>query len=435
LTLTPGNFRSFARAGAAVLVAAALGSAIGAITLRAQFQIQSPTADFSNLPPKQSELQKAAEEDVARAQKEVAALITAQADDFPALSAADKEDTIIVNAALVYERVVKQRLENVGLGCHEGEVALMAWFDYWRSLQEAGIEDNPAVFPIVDGTPRHGSFDLPDRIFETIYSRCLTEAYDRCVATGDFPRIFVPLVAMQRVWERFLGRKIPSSWIDAFVRDARLCGQWQLRIATDFDVTGPPNTCCTYSAKVHRDIALHWEPNGFGIGNIYNSTVDGDGDIVVDALSVKGICKPTTKPATATEKAKARLRGLVFKELENGTSSPRHVWLQFNSGQANTAYTLHCPGRDVGPIPYYVDGADVEPVLVETARAAPFPDEDPGGLLILDNKAQSSDPDTPSAWRFAAHPFRADLTIDETTNDTVATHHVHVTIRLTHTPH
>ncbi len=382
-------------------------------------------------------LRAAAESDLEQTEKEVHALFSADAPGFAASVGSERLDKEIRNADIAFERVVRPRLDNATLGCHEARVALAAWFTYWRPLQEAGIADNPDVFPIYDGKARTGSFDIPKRIMDALAGECASEAHDRCVATGDLPYIFGQLVALQRFWEVFLGQEMPQGWIDAFVRAAKLCGQWTLNIKTEFSQTAIDPSCCGVQGKMHRDITLRWEPNGTGIGNIFNSTIVGESDVVVDAFDFNGsICERQHGPPVQKEQAKAKLAGLVFQQTDYGTITPRHVWLDIQFGYVETEYSARCPyHQDIGPGQWPADEFELDPQLLSNRDAATVVEPDIHGLLILDNREGSSSPDVPSLWQFSPKPFRADLDIQHTMLFARVNYDARLTLRLTHTPH
>jgi hypothetical protein len=373
-------------------------------------------------------------------EKEVQALISAETPDFINSAGDERVDTMIRNANLMFERVVRPHLDNASLGCHEATVGLVAWFSYWRPLQNAGVADNPDVFPIVDGQARSNSFDLPDHIFETLVGLCASEAHDRCVATGDLPYIFEGLVELQRVWEVFLGREMRPGWVSAFVRAAQACGQWTLSVRTEFAQKGPPLPalgCCGIQGKMHRDIALRWEPNGSGIGNIFNSTIAGESDVIVDTLDFNGdLCTRSHGSPAQVEKAKAKILRLVFSQSNKGLVTPRHVWLAIQFGEVDTQYSARCPEHmDIGPAEWPADEFEVAPLLLTNSDATTFQDPDIHGLLISDNRALSFEPDVPSLWAFSSTPFRADLDISHAETPIYGSLNARLTLRLTHTPH
>ncbi|MEP6885566.1 MAG: hypothetical protein ABJC66_12535 [Gammaproteobacteria bacterium] len=403
-----------------------------------------PPSSGVNWPLDPSAVQAAAAADVAQSEKEVASLIASQASGFDPDSPRDRLDQEVSGAALVYERIVKPRLENnAALGCHESQLGLMAWFSYWQSLQFFGIDDNPDIFPMLDGVHRKNQHDLPDRVFETLVGLCANEAYEQCVATGDFPVIFEKLLGLQHVWEYLLGREMKPGWVDAFIRYGKLCGQWTLSVKTEFKNAGQQSaddqTCCGIFGKMHRDIPLRWEPNGSGLGNIYNSTIVGEADVTVDQLDFSGICNPTHTAPVQTERAKGKLTGLVFKHSMDSSNkalvTPSHVWLEIQFGEVDTTYTVHCrPAPDAGPFPQRADEWEVAPWILLDGDAVSVEEPEIRGVLIADNRAFKSD--VPSLWKFSSHPFRADLDIHPPPHVTsVESDDVRMVLRLTHTPH
>jgi hypothetical protein len=384
-------------------------------------------------------VQAAAARDVEQAKEEVDALVSTEGRDFRAAGADEKTDTEIINANLFYQRVVRLQLDNAVLGCHQAEVALFGWFDYWRILQNMGIAEDPDVFPIVDGVARSNSFDFPERIIDSGVGQCAQEAHDRCVATGDFSSIFIPLAALQRTWEVMLGREMKQGCVDAFVRAAKLCGQWTLAINTDFETKGIPGSCCGIFGKIHRDITLHWEPNGTGLGNIYYSTIVGEGDLTVDSLDFSGICSHTHTPPAQTEKAKAKIAGLVFEKSDKGLVTPRHVWLEIQFGQVETKLSARCPkpekSLEFDNWGWLADEFEVSPLLLANRDVVTAQEPDIQGFLIADNPSFSSSLEVPSLWKFSLTPFRADLDISRSDSTHIASHYVRMTLRLTHTPH
>jgi len=426
------------RGAGALLMSVVLAVGFGPVGVRAQiFPTAPPPSSGVNWPPDPGAVRAAAEADLEQSEKEVAALVAAQAPDFGAGSADEKVDTTVRNAAIVFERVVRPRLGNASVGCHEAQLGLMAWFSYWRPLQEAGIEDSPDVFPMLDGKARTGEFDLPKRVLETYVGVCASEAHDRCVATGDFVRIFEGLVLLQRSWEALLGQEMPAGWVDAFVRGAKACGQWTLSVRTDFTEQGLPKSCCGIQGKMHRDIRLRWEPNGSGIGNIFYSTIVGESDVIVDTLDfTSSLCDKSHGSPAQVEQAKAKILGLVFDQSGKGPVTPRHVWLAIQFGEVDTTYSARCPEHiNIGPAEWPADELEVSPLLLYNRDARRYQDEDIHGLLINDNRAFSSEPDVPSLWTFSSTPFRADLDVSRADSPIYGSRGTRLTLRLTHTPH
>ena len=217
--------------------------------------VQSPPPSAgAEWPLEPSVVQAQAEKDIQEAQNEVDRLIHVQSEGFDSADPHEKTDVIVRNAALMFERVVRPRMENATLGCHESEVGSIAWFSYWRQLQFWGVADNPDVHPLVLGYRSTGTLDLPDSYFDTLFGLCASEAHDRCVATGDFPGVFEPLTAMERIWNNFMGKKMKPGWVNMVVGYARACGQWTLSIRTDFRHLGTQSsedeTCCGITGKV-----------------------------------------------------------------------------------------------------------------------------------------------------------------------------------------
>jgi hypothetical protein len=250
-------------------------------------------------------------------------------------------------------------------------------------------------------------------------------------------------LSLQRFWEVLLGQEMPQGWVDAFVNAAKLCGQWTLNIKSDFTQKAVftqkgVNSCCGVQGKMHRDITLRWEPNGSGLGKIFNSTIVGESDVVVDAFDFNGtLCEKSHGPPKQTERAKAKLIGLVFTQSDQGLVTPRHVWLEIQFGNVETEYSARCPyHQDIGPAKWPADEFELDPLLLKNRDAVAVEDlPEIHGLLVLDNRESSSNPEVPSLWTFSSKPFRADLDIHRTDTTAYVAYDARLTLRLTHTPH
>ncbi len=188
--------------------------------------------------------------------------------------------------------------------------------------------------------------------------------------------------------------------------------------------------------KEAQALIVDWEPNGSGIGNIFNSTITGESDVVVDASDLNGdICEKKHGPPAQVEKANAQILRLDFSQSDKGLVTPRHLWLAIQFGEVDTQYSARCPAHmDIGPAEWPAGEFEVGPLLLANRDATSFRDPDLHGLMIADNKAFSFDLDVSSLWTCSSNPFRADLDISHAETPLYGSRDARLTLRLTHTP-
>lgn len=328
------------------------------------------------------------------------------------------------------KEILVPRLKDAGLGCDEGQKALSAWFGYWRQMQLLGAVDDPAIAVVFNGVTYRSSDDLPEQLVPTFFDRCMSELYQRCVATGDFFQLTLFMLGLERQWQ-LLGKELDPAFFDVAVGYAKRCGHW--RLDEDANFTSQPTPDLTVIGRVTTSIDLQWKPgDGDGILKFVNAKIENaensnnTGDLVVQKFNViatdQGGCTIVNDAPTQLRKATAKLKTLQF-EYPDDPATP--TWassgyvsalkLAIDPGDVTTGVTISCP--NVAPQDLPVDM--YQPAAVFIINGFTTAPDDAGNTYLLDR-----------AWTTqSTNPFRAEWeeSIDLALNGTVG-------LKLFHTP-
>lgn len=339
-------------------------------------------------------------------------------------------DIVLESAKEYKEKVLIPRLNAASLGCNEGQKALTNWFSYWAQMQKFNLSGNPDIAVTIGGITYTDVQKLPDVLLGTFFDHCMSELYERCVATGDFFQLPLFMLSIQRQWE-FLGEEISPEMFDVAVDYSKRCGHWRLDEDADFTVYPSPDIVAF--GEVTTSIDLEWKPgDGDGILKFVNSKIENaenannTGELVVTSFNVaprdNGDCTLTKDPPAPLRKATAKLKELEFEYPDDPTTPDwaksgyvTALKLALDPGDVSTGVTITCPQTGTADLPVEM----YQPNLVFVSDGFFEPPDESSEYTLLDR-----------AWTFPSiNPFRA-----EWEAEVGGTLTGHVALHLVHTP-
>jgi hypothetical protein len=210
----------------------------------------------------------------------------------------------------VEEEFLQGRLALADNGCFEAQAAIQGYLVYDQLLQMLGVADDPELYD-------QFRQPIPDDLFTVVWNLCLDEEYQRCAATGDWPRLARFLLSQDRqraLWDFPLTAEQIADGKDRLER----CGRWRVELTTNQELLDPIHLV---DAEFASEILVRFRPDGdlpFGL-----SAADvghGFADVEVSKLEVTELGQQATlRGIQEKTRAGARITGMTFATPIDGS--------------------------------------------------------------------------------------------------------------------
>jgi hypothetical protein len=243
-------------------------------------------------------------------------------------------EEVVRNEFEYFEKVMLDgRLALSQNGCTEARLAMTAFVAYERQLQLLGVADDEALYAELKRP-------IPPALYDLTWNLCLDEEYQRCAATGDWPRLAMFLLTQlkQRAIMEFpLTTEQTLEGTDRLKR----CGHWRVTLNTSENLFVPGAGLVGGEAQVWQEWTSEIEVQFRGDGDYPFGLSDravgyGEADIQVTRLDVthSGADLPASiRNIRTVIPAQARITGMAFVTPKDSlVSKPDSLKVQFEPG-------------------------------------------------------------------------------------------------------
>ena len=316
------------------------------------------------------------------------------------------------------ELVLKPKVIAASQGCTQANAAMTALVNYERQRQVLGVGDDPTFSLKDDG------WLIPPKLIDLATRLCFREAFNQCVADGNFPGLGLYFMSVFLRNSKLLDAEPTQAQINLAQGYLKRCGTYRLEVKDHWLELDPARF--QVEVQTSLDFDLQWVPGDYAYGLVHSS-IQGTGEIEVQKLRFASSDCPTEgytiNAHTTIPEAVGRIKDLEFDLVYGPTQSgvplppnPRKLTLEIAFGILNFNYT--CNARnDKGIEPFIW-------VVQLTNR----------GSSELSSEFQSTAISLGSGWTFSVQPFKAIQTFHDILPNGVENFDTTVEVTLTNTP-